>query len=64
MKTKLLGTLIVLAAFTALGQPLTGSELWFREGLYVVPEPSATAFAVVGLAILGFHHRSQIQRHS
>ena len=44
------------------GTPLTGSDLWFREGLYIVPEPSAAAFALVAMAILALRHRSQFHR--
>jgi len=41
------------------GQPYPGGDYWFREGLYVIPEPSAAAFAAFGAAALLFARRTQ-----
>jgi hypothetical protein len=41
------------------GQPYPGGDYWFREGLYVVPEPSGAAFALVALAVLALRSKYQ-----
>ncbi|HEV2208222.1 MAG TPA: PEP-CTERM sorting domain-containing protein [Verrucomicrobiae bacterium] len=35
------------------GSPAGGSDLWFREGLYTVPEPSAALLGLLGFGVLG-----------
>jgi hypothetical protein len=39
-------------SYTAGGSPVLVSDLWFREGLYVVPEPATGLLLVVGGALL------------
>jgi hypothetical protein len=34
------------------GSPLIGNNLWFREGLYIVPEPSTALLVILGVALL------------
>ncbi len=41
------------------GSPWPGGDYWFREGLYVVPEPSASALGLLGAAMLAFVRRQQ-----
>lgn len=43
------------AFFQGMAQP--GSDLWFREGVIAVPEPSVSLLAVLGIAGLYFHRR-------
>jgi hypothetical protein len=46
------------------GRPLTGSELWFREGVYVVPEPSPIALTAIGSGVLAaFARRGNSESH-
>jgi hypothetical protein len=39
------------------GTPNTGGDLWFREGIYTVPEPSVFALTAFGLGLFWFHRR-------
>ena len=39
------------------GSPYPGSDYWFREGLYVVPEPSPAVLSALGGALLGLLRR-------
>jgi hypothetical protein len=44
------------------GQPYPGGDYWFREGLYVIPEPSATALATLGATAFLFARRAHPRR--
>jgi hypothetical protein len=39
------------------GVPLTGTDLWFREGLYFIPEPSTTGLGLVALTAFAARRR-------
>ena len=41
------------------GNPLPGSDYWFREGIFAVPEPSATWMFLVGLGLVLLRLRRQ-----
>ena len=41
------------------GLPLTGSDVWFREGTYAVPEPSALALVLLGAGMLAWIRRAR-----
>jgi hypothetical protein len=41
------------------GGPLSGSDLWFREGTYTIPEPSAQAIALLGAGVLAWLRRAK-----
>ena len=43
------------------GSPVPGSSLWFREGLYVIPEPSGMALAALTAVALRFARRKHIR---
>jgi len=51
------GTLI------SLGLPISGSDLWFREGV-LVPEPSTALLVLAGAGVFVYVRRSHIKRRS